>query len=95
MMSIMILLEEIHNRVQTGVECQMGPKPPSGVFTSLFYCCNFYTYVTPEKFKYFRKLLDIVYASREEAFKNRQNIMESVFDTLQDADMDYQEIYPK
>ena len=51
-----------------------------------------------------------MYASREEAFKNLQKITESVFNTivqeydivideysdvLQDADMDYQEIYPK
>ena len=66
--------------------------------------------MTQEKFKYFRKSLNIVYATREEAFKNLQKIMESVFDTivqeydiviheysdtLKDADMDYQEIYPK
>ena len=64
--------------------------------------------MTPEKFEYFRKSLDIVYASREEALKNLQKITENVFDTivqeydivideysdaLQDADMDYQEIY--
>ena len=30
MMSVMILLEELDNRVQTGVECQMGLKPPLG-----------------------------------------------------------------
>ena len=110
MMSIMILLEELDNRVQTGVECQTGLKPQSGVFASLFYCCNFYTSVTPEKFKYVRKSLDIVYATREQAFKNPKKIPEHVFDTivqeydiviheysdaLDDVDMDYQEIYPK
>ena len=38
--------------------------------------------MTPEKSIYFRKSLNIVYATREQAFKNPKKIPESVFDTI-------------